>query len=75
MRQLKTTVTLALILWRRWILPRLSSQKNLNYQALLAEYVLKHGKALAPVNVRNPKNRVPETTRCPHCDAPHIYFT
>lgn len=38
------------------------------------EYESKHGKALKLVNVRNPKNRVPEKTRCPHCDAPHDYI-
>lgn len=40
----------------------------------MAEYESKHGKALPPVNVRVPKNRVPEKTRCPHCDAPHQYI-
>ena len=40
----------------------------------MAEYESKHGKAQKPVNVRNHKHRVPEKTRCPHCDAPHIYI-
>jgi len=41
---------------------------------LLAEYESRYDKPLKPVNVRNPKNRVPELTRCPHCDAPHTYI-
>jgi len=41
---------------------------------LLAEYESRTSKSLKPVNVRNPKNRVPEHTRCPHCNAPHTYI-
>ena len=40
----------------------------------MAELETKYGKILKPVNVRILKNRVPETIRCPHCDAPHIYI-
>lgn len=40
----------------------------------MIDYQARHGKALKPVNVRKPENRVAHTINCPHCSAPHEYL-
>ena len=46
----------------------------MSFETLLLEYESKHKKKLKPVNVRHLENRVPEHTKCPHCNAPHLYI-
>jgi putative transposase len=43
---------------------------------LLAHFGHTHGYPLNPIRHRNPEGKVPEGTRCPHCDAPSqfLYF-
>ncbi len=48
--------------------------KELDYHLLLTKYESEHKKPLTPVKVRNPINRVPKQTKCPHCSAPHDYI-
>lgn len=47
---------------------------ELNYKTLLNKYESKYGKPLKPVNIRDPKNLVPEQIKCPHCQAPHVFI-
>jgi len=45
-----------------------------NWRDLLASYEKQHGKPLPPVKYRAGSPRVPESTRCPSCQAPHAYL-
>lgn len=48
--------------------------ENIDYKNLLEKYLSENNKPVKPVLVRNPKNRVPEHTKCPYCSAPHEYI-
>jgi len=45
-----------------------------DWRDLLASYEKKHRKPLSPVKYRAGSPRVPESTHCPSCQAPHAYL-
>jgi transposase-like protein len=48
----------------------IAKQPQLDYMALLDEYEAKYNKPLKPVQIRDNANKVPQSIRCAHCDAP-----
>lgn len=58
----------------RWV-PIFETFKKLNYKKLLQNYQNINGKVLKPINRhKNSKNKVPNTIKCPHCNATHQYI-
>jgi len=56
-------------------LPIFETFKKLDYKKLLQNYQDIHGKELKPINRhKNSVNKVPDTIKCPRCNAPHQYL-
>lgn len=53
--------------------PIVENNKSYDYQVLLKEYKLKHGKPLKPIN-RRKKSNISSSTYCPYCGAPKEYL-
>lgn len=54
--------------------PPAPPRKRLDWKQLLAEWGKKTGQEIAPVIVRDPRNRVPERLHCQWCAAPREYL-
>ncbi len=56
-------------------IPIIEVPEKLDFNQLLIDYQVKHGKILAPIKRhKNKKVTVPNTLTCPRCGAPHQYL-
>jgi len=56
-------------------MPIIEIHETYDYQKLLINYQLDHGKKLKPIKRhKESKSKVPNTITCPRCGAPHIYI-